>query len=104
MLFGSALGAMEADDKTSNTTSKNKVTLHSLVRLCWKRYLGMHREISPNYSVDDGSYKVKVQARRHSFGVVTEDILIKNVAKPLLLFIWGEMITRNNLPLLYFRP
>lgn len=27
MLFGSALGALEDDDKTRNTASKNKVTL-----------------------------------------------------------------------------
>lgn len=53
--------------------------------------------------MDDGSYKVKVQARGDSFGVVTIDILTKNVAKPLLLFICCEIVTRNSLPLRYLR-
>lgn len=46
--------------------------------------------------MDGGSYTVQVQARRDCFGVVTKDILTKKVAKPLLLLIWGEMVTKNR--------
>jgi len=103
MLFGSALGAVETDDKTSNTESNNKVTLANLGKICSKRSLGTCKEVSPAQLMGEEAFEVKVQARRGCFGIVIKPLLTKKVAKPFLPSIWSEMITKDNLPLQYLK-
>lgn len=50
--------------------------------------------------MDDDACEIKVQARRGHFEVVIKPIMTKKVAKLFLPSIWGEIITKNNLPLL----